>query len=210
MNDVIVGPGSLAGKGAYAGRDFAPGDVVVDYELRPLTAAEYDALPVDEDLFVHSYGGRRFLYPAPARFVNHSDDPSCYQDFDRGCDIALRPIAAGEAVTIDATAETDRELSTFLTAYASARTATELAALIDTDAVVWSPEGCRRGRDTVTTALLDHDLRDLSPVDWFIGTGRWEALASTDIQAVDGARHHVTMLLKVVRGNWQLAYQHRG
>ncbi|SDS48716.1 SET domain-containing protein [Microlunatus soli] len=84
MDGVTVGAGDLAGTGIYASRDFAPGDVVIRYELQPLTDTDYDDLPGGEELFVHSYGGRRYLYPPPARFVNHSDDPSCYQDFDRG------------------------------------------------------------------------------------------------------------------------------
>ncbi|HVX44155.1 MAG TPA: SET domain-containing protein-lysine N-methyltransferase [Mycobacteriales bacterium] len=213
MNDVVVDAGSLAGKGVHAARDFAPGDVVVDYELQPLSEAEYHALPDGEDLFVHSYFGRRYLYPVPARFVNHSNDPSCYQDFDRGCDIALRPIAAGEAITIDATQETDRELATFLATYLDAlqaRSAADLAGLVGSAAEVWSPESRGKGRDAVVSALLGVGLRHLSPVDWFIGTGRWEALASGDLETAAGHHHHVTLLLRVVDGNWQLTYQHIG
>jgi hypothetical protein len=67
MDDVTLGVGDLAGVGVYAARTFAAGDVVVRYELRPLTAEDYDRLPAGEQLFVHSYGGRRYLYPAPAR-----------------------------------------------------------------------------------------------------------------------------------------------
>jgi hypothetical protein len=46
---------------------------VVSYQLKEIDEAAYMALPAGEDLFVHSYGGRRYLYPAPARFVNHSE-----------------------------------------------------------------------------------------------------------------------------------------
>jgi hypothetical protein len=176
--------------------------VVVSYELTPLDEAAYLALPPGEDLFVHSYGGRRHLYPAPARFVNHSDDPSCYQDFDRGCDVALRPIARGEPVTIDAGQETARELSTFLDAYRERR---DLADLVDTGAVLWISGRALRGRDAVVAALLAEVTGPLTDVEWLVGTGRWEAVCSGVDR--DG---HVTMLLKVVRGNWQLVYQHRG
>ena len=69
-------------------------EVVVPYELQLLSRAEFDALPPGEDMFVHSYGGRRWLYPPPARWVNHADDPSCCQDFDSACDVALRDITA--------------------------------------------------------------------------------------------------------------------
>ena len=60
------------------------------------------------------------VYPAPARFVNHSDEPSCVEDFDWCCDVALRDIAKGEPVTIDAAQETWRELGTSLDAYTGA------------------------------------------------------------------------------------------
>jgi hypothetical protein len=210
-DDVTLGPGNLAGPGVYAARDFAAGEVVVAYRLRPLDEADYLALPEGEDLFVHSFGGRRYLYPEPARFVNHADDPSCYQDFDRCCDIARRPIARGEPITIDATEETARELETFLSAYGQAvadRSPSLLAALIDDAAVLWLHGRAHRGRDDVTAALAESVSPQLPAVEWLIGTGRWEAVCSAANEAADGA--HLTMLLKVVAGNWQLVYQHLG
>ena len=62
MNDVAIGAGNLASRGVYAARDFAAGEVVVAYGLQPLTEVEYGALVPGEDLFVHSFGGRRYLY----------------------------------------------------------------------------------------------------------------------------------------------------
>ena len=208
MDDVTLGAGNLAGTGVYAARDFVAGDVVVPYELEPLDEAGYLALRPGEDLFVHSYGGHRYLYPAPARFVNHSDDPSCYQDFDRCCDIALRPIARGEPITIDATLETARELDTFLDAYRRAMddlSMPALGALVAGDAIRWVSGRALRGRDAVVTALLDSPPNSLSGVEWLVGTGRWEALCS----GTDG-RQHLTMLLKIITGNWQIVYQHVG
>jgi hypothetical protein len=208
VDEVVLGPGHLAGRGVYATRDFAAGEVVVSYRLQPLDEAGYLALPAGEDLFVHSYGGRRYLYPAPARFVNHADDPSCYQDFDRGCDVALRPIARGEPVTIDATAETARELGTFLDAYQSAFPDGS-AALIDRDATLWVAGRAVRGRDAFVAALPEAGLVSLSEVEWLIGTGRWEALGSAEATTGRGPRHQ-TMLVKVVAGNWQIVYHHAG
>lgn len=212
MDDVTLGPGGLAGVGVFAARDFAVGEVVVSYRLRPLDEAEYRALPAGEDLFVHSYGGRRFLYPAPARFVNHADDPSCYQDFERGCDIALRPIARGEPVTIDANAETAHELDTFLDAYQHAlHDGAEwlLAPLIDRDATLWVAGRAARGRDAVVAALATVALGSLSKVEWLVGTGRWEALCSAEAATAKGPRRQ-SLLLKVVAGNWQIVYHHAG
>jgi hypothetical protein len=209
---VTLGPGALAGTGVYAARDFAAGEVVVSYRLEPLDEDAYLALPAGEDLFVHSYGGRRYLYPAPARFVNHSDDPSCYQDFERGCDIALRPITRGEPVTIDAGDETARELGTFLAAYQHAlreRSREILAGLIDRDATLWMAGRAVRGREAFVAAVPEAGLTSWSEVEWLVGTGRWEALCSASAGTGLGRRHQ-TMLLKVIAGNWQVVYHHAG
>lgn len=209
-NGVAVGDGNLDGKGVYATRDFAAGEPVVSFELVPLSREDFDRLPDGEDLFVHSYGGRRWLYPPPARWVNHADDPSCFQDFDRRCDTALRAIRAGEAVTIDARAETAHELSTFLDAYIRSRIAEDseaLLELVDPQAVIWLGGRSVRGRRAVVDALIADGPVRLGRVEWLIGTGRWEALCSAE------DRHdnrHVTASLKVIAGNWQLLYEHRG
>jgi hypothetical protein len=152
MKDVTIGAGSLAGKGVYAARQFEAGEVVVAFELTPLSPDEFLELPAGDPRFVHSYGGQRWLYPPPARWVNHSDEPSCYQDFERSCDVALRRIEVGEAITIDATQETDRELLTFLDAYLGAQQRGDsdgLVRLLSTDVVMWDhgrATRCRRGR----------------------------------------------------------------
>lgn len=210
---MVIRTGALAGRGVYAARDFDAGEVVVRYQLRPLSAAQYAALPEGDDLFVHSFGGRRYLYPAPARFVNHADDPSCYQDFDRCCDIALRPIAKGEAITIDATQETARELATFLDAYHDAladRSVPDLRALLDPTAVAWLPDGPRRGVDAVVTGVLASGLRIMPGAEWLVGTGRWEAVGALPARTADGGTLHLTLMLKVIRGNWQALYHHLG
>lgn len=212
MTDVTLGTGALAGRGLYAGRDFAAGEDVVAFELQPIDEAEFVALSVGDRLFVHSYGGRRYLYPAPARFVNHSDRPTCYEDFDRWCDIALRPIAEGEPITIDATRETAHELATFLDAYRDScrsRSQESLSALIDEEAVRWAAGDVVRGRAAVVTAVLAEDeLGQPGEAEWLVGTGRWEAVCSAGM--LGDPTRHLTMLVKVVLGNWQLIYQHVG
>ena len=178
---MIVGEGNLAGKGVNAARDFATGEIVIAYDLAPLTREDFDCLPEGEDLFVHSYGGRRWLYPPPARWVNHADDPSCYQDFDRACDVALRPIYSGEPVTIDSSEETARELSTFIEAYFKARSAKaveDLLELVDAGAEVWHDGRPVCGHDTVVDALIADGPVQPVGVKWLIGTGRCEALCS--------------------------------
>ena len=144
--------------------------------------------------------------------MNHSDEPSCFQDFERCCDVALRPIAEGEPITIDAAEETAHELATFVDAYHLAlddRSAPLLGALVAAEAVLFRHQQAHRGRDAVVAALLDIEEVSLSSVEWLIGTGRWEALCSGDHDTA-GGRQHLTMLLKVVAGNWQMVYQHLG
>jgi hypothetical protein len=222
MDGVYIGDGGLAGRGVYAARRFAEGEIVVPYRLLPITQEEYRALPASEKLFVHSYGGERYMYPPPARYVNHSDTPNTYQDFDAQCDIALRPIERGEFITTDATKETDRELSTFLGAYEAAVNACDyrkVDLLVDDQAVLWigGPKGKRHLIDELKEGKATHKEGSLSirDVRWFIGTGRWEAVASYNVgsRAEAGApalftRSHVTDVLKLLDGNWQIIYRH--
>lgn len=203
-----MGAGDLAGTGVYAGRDFDAGEVVIRYQLRSLTSEEYEALPPGEEIFVHSYGGRRYLYPPPARFVNHSDDPSCFEDFVQGCDIALRPIATGEAITIDAGQETAYELGTFTDRLADAlgrRSREWLVELLAPTVTLWSERRCARGQEAVADRLLTAQLLPLGDIEWLVGTGRWEALCSATAGAMGS---HLTMMLKILAGNWQIVYLH--
>lgn len=182
------------------------------YELRLLSRAEFDGLSSGEDMFVHSYGGRRWLYPPPARWVNHADDPSCYQDFDRACDVALRDISEGEAITIDARLETDRELTTFIAAYMDARgraAGDDLYELVDPAAVLWRAGRAARGANAVVAALADGAPMSLDSVEWLVGTDRWEAVCSAQV-ARAGTVTHATIVLKVIAGNWQVIYEHEG
>jgi hypothetical protein len=213
VDGLTVGAGNLGGRGVYAARDFAAGEVVVPYTLQPLTRTEFDALPPGEDTFVHSYGGRRWLYPPPARWVNHADHPSCYQDFERACDVALRQIPAGEAITIDARQETDRELTTFIAAYMDARcraAAEDLYDLIDPAAVLWRAGRPARGADAVVAVLADGaEPATLDGIEWLLGTGRWVAVCSAQL-AREETVTHTTIVLKVIAGNWQVIYEHEG
>jgi hypothetical protein len=212
MEDVTIGAGSLAGKGVYAARQFEAGEVVVAFELTPLSSDEFLELPAGDDLFVHSYGGARWLYPPPARWVNHSDEPSCYQDFERSCDVALRRIEVGEAITINATQETDRELSTFLDAYLSAQQRADrdgLVRLLSTDVVVWDHGRAARGAAEVASMLAENPARATSDLQWHVGTGRWEALCVCEF-AGDDFQTRASLFLRVLSGNWQVVYEHRG
>ena len=103
MSDVVIGTGNLAGKGVYANRDFAKGEVVIPYHLRPLTAQEYEQLSESEKMFTHVHWGQIHLYAEPERYVNHARDPNTVQDLIRQCEVAIRDIQKGEMITTDAT-----------------------------------------------------------------------------------------------------------
>jgi predicted enzyme related to lactoylglutathione lyase len=101
-NDVTIGEGTMSGKGLYAARDFNKGEVVVKYELKPLTFMELKALPPEDYAATHNVNGQIYLYPEPVRYVSHSEDPNVRNDHERQADIALRDIKAGELITVDA------------------------------------------------------------------------------------------------------------
>ena len=102
-SDTIIGKGNLAGKGIYAGRNFKKGEVVIKYNLRPLTEQEFENLPHSEKEFTHAHRGIAYLYSEPERYVNHSDNPNTYQDLEKISDVASRDIAKGEMITTDST-----------------------------------------------------------------------------------------------------------
>lgn len=103
MENVIIGKGNLAGKGVYANRDFKKGEVVIKYNLKPLTEEEFENLPESEKMFTHRHYDIVNLYAEPERYVNHSENPNTYQDLINKCDMALRDIKKGEEITGDAT-----------------------------------------------------------------------------------------------------------
>lgn len=101
-NDIIIGKGKMSGKAAYADRDFRNGEVVIKYELQPLTFTEFKALSSEDYAATHNVNGQIYLYPEPARYVSHSEDPNVRNDHEQRADIALRDIKKGEPITVDA------------------------------------------------------------------------------------------------------------
>ena len=107
MPDLIVKQSKIRqfkeGLGVFGGRDFKKGEVVVKYNLRFLTKQEYKKLPKNEKRFVHKHWGVIYLYPIPARYVNHSDNPNTIQNLKERYDVASRDIKKGEEITTDST-----------------------------------------------------------------------------------------------------------
>ena len=124
----------------------------------------------------------------------------------------MRRIDVGEAITIDATQETGRELSTFLDAYLGAQQRADrdgLVRLLSSDVVIWDHGRVARGAAEVASILAENPARATSDLEWHVGTGRWEALCACEF-AGDDFQTHATLFLRVLAGNWQVVYEHRG
>jgi len=89
--------------GVFANRDFKKGEIVVKYDLKPLTKKEFENLPKKEKQFTHVHWEQIYLYLPPARYVNHSENPNTIQNLKERYDIASRDIQNGEEITTDST-----------------------------------------------------------------------------------------------------------
>ena len=114
VSEVVVKPSQLArpqfkdGLGVFAARSFVKGELVIRWNLRTISEAEYRRLPEEERTqFCHRRGETIYLYPDPERHVNRSDHPNLVPDFRRGADVALRGIERGEELTIAETLSED-------------------------------------------------------------------------------------------------------
>ena len=102
----------IAGKGAFATRDIEPGERIVEYLGERVSHAVADARYDD-----HADGGHHtFLFAVnrsvvidayvngnDARFINHSCDPNCESEIEKGRVFidAIRPIRKGEELAYD-------------------------------------------------------------------------------------------------------------
>jgi predicted enzyme related to lactoylglutathione lyase len=102
VSDVTIGQGAMSGKAVYAARDFNKGEIVIKYELKPLTFKELKALSLEDYAATHNVNGQIYLYPEPARYVSHSENPNVRNDHRQQANIALRDIKAGELITVNA------------------------------------------------------------------------------------------------------------
>jgi SET domain-containing protein len=103
MSDLILKKSKIGQfeKGVFANRNFEKGEVVIKYDLKPLTEEEFKKLQKSEKQFTHKHGSQIYLYSSPARYVNHSSNPNTIQNLKKQFDIALRDIKKGEEITTD-------------------------------------------------------------------------------------------------------------
>ena len=100
---VIVKKSRIHGKGVFAARNIKKGEIVIRYNLKPLTKEEFENLPEKEKHFTDFHGGKYWLFQVPERCVNHSCDANTKQILKKEpkCDIAKRDIKKGEEITSD-------------------------------------------------------------------------------------------------------------
>jgi len=107
MGSVVIKKSKIGqfdnGKGVFANKDFKKGEMVITYNLKPLTTKEFDKLPKKEKNFTHKHFGVIYLYLSPERYVNHSSNPNTLQDLKKGRDVAKKDIKKGEEITTNST-----------------------------------------------------------------------------------------------------------
>ncbi|MCH9610785.1 MAG: TfoX/Sxy family DNA transformation protein [Chlamydiae bacterium] len=87
--------------GVFANQNFEKDATVIQWNLKIIDDNEYEQLSqYEQENFCHLRHGKRFLYPSPERYVNRSNTPNVYPDFDKQANIALRPIKKGEELSI--------------------------------------------------------------------------------------------------------------
>lgn len=222
-DDVAIGEGKLAGKGIYAARDFKKGELVVSYNLKELTQAEFDALPTGEWEWTHSFWGKIYLFPEPGRYVNSDDNPTTYPDLERQGDYALRDIKKGEAITIDDRIELRHELETFLEAYekaANSRDFNEVDPFIADDATFWFTNGAFNSKENIRKAFqktwlhIQDETYTIADVQW-IAANYWVSACTYKFKSdgmVDGKRQvcegRGTNVLRRINGSWRITHEH--
>lgn len=223
MGGVTIGPGSLAGKGIYAARAFKKGELVVPYDLKELSQAEFDSLPEGEWEWTHTFWGKIYLFPEPARYVNNDVDPTTYPDLDRMGNYAIRDIMQGEAVTINDKIELQNELDTFLDAYEQVVNSHEfdnVAPFIADDATFWIPSGQLNGKTAIrrsfeaTWACTQDEICTTSDMQW-IACNYWVSVCTytyKKVGMVDGIRQvragNGTRVVRRIGGRWRVAHEH--
>jgi hypothetical protein len=85
------------GRGVYAAQDALPGDVLMRAAGTRVPSRNMHSIQIDADVHVE--------VGSPMRYINHSCEPNCGLWVRRGSDVlevhALRPLAAGEELTLD-------------------------------------------------------------------------------------------------------------
>jgi hypothetical protein len=98
--EVAVGPSTIEGTGLFAGRAFAEGETVVVLGGTVIDDAELARLQPQSSLAIGDGVNLMQDDDDPARYGNHSCDPSLWLA-DEVTLVARRPVETGEELTVD-------------------------------------------------------------------------------------------------------------
>ena len=98
--DIIVKKSKIAGKGAFANRDFKKDEVVLNWHPKLLNKEELLNYS-DQKEYIYRDKGKVFLMMEPERNINHSCDPNTKADTKGYCDVVIKNIKKGEEITSD-------------------------------------------------------------------------------------------------------------
>ena len=104
MMSVIVKPSPIHGNGVFAAMDYKEGDRILEVDDSRIVTDQHPLPEGEQEYHCDWYAnGRMVLLPEPARYVNHSCDPTSVVRFIDGVryDVARRDIRAGEEITHD-------------------------------------------------------------------------------------------------------------
>jgi hypothetical protein len=96
--DVFVRKSKIHGKGVFTNRDFARGEVVLQWKPRILRKSDIKKLSPKQKHYIYQVlENEYFLMQPPEKYVNHSCDANT--KVKNNSDVAIRAIKKGEEIT---------------------------------------------------------------------------------------------------------------
>jgi SET domain-containing protein len=100
MADIQIKKSTVAGKGAFAGRNFKKGEIILRWKPKVISAFEAKQLSNAEKHYIcPGLANEYWLMQKPERYINHSCAPNTKAK--NGADIAIKDIKKGEELTSD-------------------------------------------------------------------------------------------------------------
>jgi hypothetical protein len=106
--DTYVGISNVDGRGLFTSRDFMEGEVIIDYGMfaefwYEIPYSELTLEKIDKSRFVMIDKDRCITSDKISKFgyVNHSQNPNCYCDFERKKVISIKNIRKDEEIFIN-------------------------------------------------------------------------------------------------------------
>lgn len=96
--DVFVRKSKIHGKGVFADRDFARGEVILRWRPKILKKSDVNKLSTKQKHYIYQVSGDKyFLMQPPEKYINHSCDANTR--VKNNSDVAIRAIKKGEEIT---------------------------------------------------------------------------------------------------------------